>query len=268
MPAARTSAQSLYTTAGVLLGEVEGEAVGVLVDGVLVDGVLVVGALVDGAGVLGAGVLLVDVLGAGVWAVVLGPVVVGPVVVGPVVVEPVVVEPVVVGKVVLGPEVVEPVVVGPVVLGPAVELLDPGPPGLGVVPSGLVGPVHGGALGVTVGLHGETGCIGRPTGSDGRVVDLDVPCDRSTGGPAELPVCAPDVSRDPDGTRNQAPRTAIATAATAPSFRTGGRRRLCRARNFCACRPRWNCLTSYPSAPRPRGILPTRTLQSKLTVSA
>jgi hypothetical protein len=78
-----------------------------------------------------------------------------------------------------------------------------------------------------------------------------------------------DVSCEPDGKNSHAPGIATATIAITANFRTSGRRRLCRAPNFRTCRPRWNCLTTQnPFAPRPRRSLPSRTLQSKLTVSA
>jgi hypothetical protein len=220
----------------VLLGVVDGTAVVVPEDGAVV-GSVVVGAVVDGA-VVGPAVVPVVVL-----------VVVGPVVVGPAVVPGVV------------PGVV-PVVVGSDV-GPAVE-----------VPGSVVGvPVDGGSShgvpGARVAVDdGMTGLNGFPTGRDGRVLERDVPSVRSTVGLDEAGgswVVA--ASGFPNGTKNQVPARAATMVASAPSFRIGWRRRLCRAPNFRACRPRWNCLTSKPFAPRPRGSLPTRTLQSKLTTS-
>ena len=112
---------------------------------------------------------------------------------------------------------------------------------------------HGGvgALGVAVGcVDGNqvvTGRNGLPTGRDGLAPDRAVPGIRSVGGlnglvdwgtwlVAELSV--------PDGTKNQTPVAVTATAARAPNFRTGSRRRLCRAPDCCLCLPRWNCLTS------------------------
>jgi len=118
--------------------------------------------------------------------------------------------------------------------------------------------VHG-VAGVQAVLHGVPACRGLPTGSDGRALDRDVPSERPSGGveePTEDGGCESAVLCDPVGTKNQAPAAATTTAATTPSFRSGRRRRLCRAPNFRACRPRRNCLTRKPFTPRPRGSLP------------
>ena len=117
------------------------------------------------------------------------------------------------------------------------------------------GAAHGGVgvLDVTAGDPVGIGTNGLPTGRDGLVLDLDVPCVRSTVGPDELldsGTCVLDVSCEPDGRNNHAPGIATATIAITPNFRTSGRRRLCRAPNFRTCRPRWNCLTTQTFRPQ------------------
>jgi len=186
--------------------------------GVLVDGVLVDGVPVDE--VPGVGAVVVGAAGVPVAPVV--------------------------GVVVVGSLGVPVVPVGvPDVVVPVVEL------------SGAAA-VHG-VAGVQAVLHGVPACRGLPTGSDGRALDRDVPSERPSGGveePTEDGGCESAVLCDPVGTKNQAPAAATTTAATTPSFRSGRRRRLCRAPNFRACRPRRNCLTRKPFTPRPRGSLP------------
>lgn len=245
LPAARTSSQSLYTTVGVLLGVVDG----VLVVLVVAPGV---GVGVPGLGVV-VGVVVVGVPVGGVGVAVVGVPVVGLVVVEVVVGVPVV--PVVVVGVVVGVVVVGAVVVPPGVGPPGLDVV---PPGLDVVLPGLLsvcgGAAHEGVLGVAVGAQGDTGCIGFPTGRDGLVLERDVPCDRSAGAlatPADWGDCEPAVPLEPNGSSNHAPASATTTVARMPSFRTGARRRLCRAPNFRTCRPMWNCLTCLPFAPRP-----------------
>jgi hypothetical protein len=224
LPAARTSSQSLYTTVGVLLGVVDG----VLVVLVVAPGV---GVGVPGLGVV-VGVVVVGVPVGGVGVAVVG-----------------------VGVVVDGVVVVGTVVVPPGVGPPGLDVV---PPGLDVVLPGLLsvcgGAAHEGVLGVAVGAQGDTGCIGFPTGRDGLVLERDVPCDRSAGAlatSADWGDCEPAVPLEPNGSSNHAPASATTTVARMPSFRTGARRRLCRAPNFRTCRPMWNCLTCLPFAPRP-----------------
>ncbi|GAA1565312.1 hypothetical protein GCM10009742_03210 [Kribbella karoonensis] len=187
-----------------------------------------------------------------------GPDVVGPVVVGPVVVGPVVVGPAVVGPAVVGPAVVGPPVVGPAVVppveGPVVDgsvVVGPDvvePPGvelLVVVPGGAaqVGP-FGVAVAAGGSSDGVIGTSGLPAGSDGRALERVVPSVRSTVGTDAFCVAWLSAgSGFPNGTRNQTAANATTSAASPPSFRTGRRRRLCRALNFRACRPRWSCLT-------------------------
>lgn len=211
----------------------------------------VVGGVVAGLLVLGVALgLVLGLAGAVLGGVVLGVVVLGVVVPGLLVDGVPVVGPVVVGVVGLP---VAPVV-GAVVVG------SPGVPD-DVVPSlRLPGAaaVHG-VAGVQVVLHGVPACRGLPTGIDGRALDRDVPSVRPSCGledSAEAGGCDSAVLRDPVGTKNHAAATAATTAAATPSFRRGRRRRLCRAPNFRACRPRRNCLTRKPFTPRPFSSLP------------
>jgi hypothetical protein len=115
-----------------------------------------------------------------------------------------------------------------------------------------------GSVGVADGKPGVTGCNGLPTGSEGRVLDLDGSSDRSGGVLDAPPACGTSVRCDPDGTKNQAAATATTTVASTPSFRIRGRRRLCRAPNLFTCRPSWNCLKANPFTPRSPSSLPTQ----------
>jgi hypothetical protein len=114
------------------------------------------------------------------------------------------------------------------------------------------GPDHGGAaaLGVGVGpVEGNqvvTGSNGFPTGRDSRLPDRDGPAVRSARGPNEVVpggACVVAESWAPNGTKNKVAASATTTAASAPSFRSGNRRRLCRGPELRICRPRWNCNT-------------------------
>ncbi|MGZ0153183.1 hypothetical protein ACXJJ3_39400 [Kribbella sp. WER1] len=208
---------------GVVAGVVEGVGVAVVGEGVLVG--VVVGAV--GLGVVGWG--LDGEVG---WVVgrVVGFVVGFGVVVDGVVVDGVVLDGVVVGAEVVGPTGFE---VGRVVA-------DGWPVGAGV---GWAGPGsvvdHGGARSVRVADGVGAGLSGRPTGSDGRLVDLDVPSVRSTVGVD----CADGDcggSFGPSGPKYRKPASRATPAAPAPNFSTGGRRRTCRG---------LDCLTNKPFTP-------------------
>jgi hypothetical protein len=178
---------------------------------------VLVGVGVVGDGVVGAGVVVVGVVGAGV---------VGVVVVGGV------------GVVVVGG-------VGVVVDGVFVEGVPGGVPVVGSVVVGLFVPgTVSGVLDVDPALVcGASGFSGFPTGSDERVVDRDVPSDRSIVG-LELVACgawAVSDCWDLNGNRDTAPASNETAAAPAPSLSTGGRLRTCRG---------WGCLTTnYLSPP-------------------
>ena len=115
------------------------------------------------------------------------------------------------------------------------------------------GPDHGGAgaLGVGVGrVDGNqvvvTGSNGFPTGRVGRLPDRVAPEVRSTCGLNKVVLGGAWVvaeSCDPNGTKNNMAASATTTAASAPNFRAGSRRRLCRGPELRICRPRWNCNT-------------------------
>jgi hypothetical protein len=114
------------------------------------------------------------------------------------------------------------------------------------------GPDHGGAgtVGVGVGrVDGNqvvTGSNGFPTGRDGRLPDRVVPEVRSTCGLNEVApggACVVAESCERDGTKNKMAASATTTAASAPSFRSGRRRRLCRGPELRICRARRNCFT-------------------------
>lgn len=220
MPAARTSAQSLYTTA---VGVVELGVAGLGDVGLGVVGLGVVELGAVGLGVAGLDVVVAGFAGAGVVEVGFDGVVFARVVGGTGVLDR------------LGPE---------------------------------SGPDHGGAgaLGVGVGRvdgnHGVvTGSNGFPTGRDGRLPDRVVPEVRSTCGLNKVVLGGAWVvaeSCERDGTKNNMAASATTTAASAPSFRSGRRRRLCRGPELRICRARRNCVTCEPFTPRPRGSLPTR----------
>ncbi|MBP2352214.1 hypothetical protein JOF29_003297 [Kribbella aluminosa] len=116
---------------------------------------------------------------------------------------------------------------------------------------------QGGARSVRVGDGVLSGCNGLPTGSDGRVVDLDVPAVRSTLGVDRADgVCAG--SCDPSGPRYRKPASSTTPAAPAPNFSTGGRRRTCRG---------LDCLTTEPFTPgRPAAYRSERLNRSSLSV--
>jgi hypothetical protein len=215
LPAARTSAQSLYTTAAGVV------ALGVVELGVVEVGVVGLGDV--GLGDVGLGVVELGAAGLGV---------VGAGFAGA-------------GDVEVG---FDGVVFAGVDFAGAVG-------GLGVLdPLGSVSePDHGGAgaLGVGVGrVDGNqvvvTGSNGFPTGRDGRLPDRVVPEVRSTCGLNEVvPGGAWEdaESCDPNGTKNTMAASATTTAASAPNLRAGSRRRLCRGPELRICRPRWNCNT-------------------------
>jgi hypothetical protein len=100
--------------------------------------------------------------------------------------------------------------------------------------------------GVADGLQVGIGSNGFPTGSDGLVVDLDVPCVRSTLGVDKLEADEGGawdfdaVSRDLNGSRNKAPATRARAAPPAANFNTGVRRRMWRG---------LDCLTTQNLSP-------------------
>ena len=115
------------------------------------------------------------------------------------------------------------------------------------------GTDHGGvgefgvAEGCVVGNHAARGVERFRAGTPGRCPDRVTPHVRSTFGsrdvvlPKESVLCGGCVlaeSCPPNGTKNRDPAAVTATAATALTFRTGRRPRLCRGPDFRRCRPR------------------------------
>jgi hypothetical protein len=241
LPAARTSAQSLYTTAGVL-GD---------------------GSAVEGVDGLGDGAVVVGAVGLGGGAVVVGAVGLG-----------------------AGFEVVALAVGEGAVAGVDAGGLDDGAADdfgpdegrcAGDVAAGDQGGV--GELGVAEGCADGNQLVAGTDGSgtDGRCPDRVTPDVLWTvgasalGSVTELAFWGAWVVAEscaPNGTKNKKPASASTTTAAALTVRTVSRGRLCRGPEVRVCLPRLNCLNVEPFTPRPRGSLPIRALQSKLTVSA
>lgn len=246
MPAARTSPQSLYTTAGVLG---DGSAV-VGVDG-LGDGA----AVVVGAVGLGDGAAVVGAVGLGDGFAVVG--------------------------LAVGEGTVAGVDAGGLDDGRAGDVGSAEGRCAGDVAAGDDGADHGGVgeLGVAEGcadgnqLVAGTDCLRTGTdgsgtdgcGTDGRCPDRVTPDVLSTGGACalgsvtELVFCGACVVAEscaPNGTKNKKPASASTTTAAALTFRTDSRRRLCRGPEVRVCLPRLNCLNVEPFTPRPRAAYP------------